>query len=809
MRVRVLAALVVLATVPARAAAAPPSPIAPRNHLAGEASPYLQLHARNPVDWYPWGPEAFARARRENKPIFLSVGYSTCYWCHVMERRVFSDAEIARQMNASFVNVKVDREERPDIDELYLRATGLLTGAGGWPNSVFLTPEGQPFFAGSYFPPVPEPGHPSFPDVLAEIAARWRGQEAGVRARAAQVAAAITRSYVGPPTTPATPRTPAALDARALIARAVETLSRRFDPVHGGFGDHSHFPEAPTLLLLLDAHALGQDGATRMLRKTLDEMAWGGIRDPLAGGFHRYATEPSWSLPHFEKMLYDNAQLLEVYSRAYEAFGEPLYRAVAVDVADWLASEMSDPSGGFYSALDAEVEGREGASYVWTEAQVTAVLGPEAAARWLAVYELVPVSGSGSEAGALRVRRPVAATLARAGAPDVAQLEARLADSRARLSAARRARPQPRLDDKVLAAWNGLAIRGLVTSGVALDRPGDVERARRAARFVLGRLVDGDGRLHRSFVAGSRREDAVLDDYAFLADGLLALYGATGEPQWLAAARSLADHMLADYAGPDGDGFLLCARAAPAANDLFVRPRVLEDGVMPAGNAVALSVLQDLAARTGQARYREAAARTRTAFVPLLQAEPAAVATALRAIAASGAGASAANDAEPHGGDGPRPERRPPAPKALERLPTGRDFVHAHVVRGDSPGDLVVRLRIAPGWHVNANPASLDFLIPTRVAASVPDAAIDVVYPEGARYHPRFSLEPLAVYEGEVAIRVHPRRRLEGGIGLDLTFQACDASTCLPPETVRLELPTTLRPDAGPGDPGAAQGGPS
>ncbi|MFP6606933.1 MAG: thioredoxin domain-containing protein, partial [Myxococcota bacterium] len=380
-------------------ASSKPEAGARRNHLAGEASPYLQMHVYNPVDWYPWGPEAFEKAKREDKPIFLSVGYSTCYWCHVMEREVFSNPEIAKLMNASFVSVKVDREERPDIDEIYMQATHLLTRSGGWPNSVFLTPNGKPFFAGTYFPPEDRGGRPGFPSILNRLSSRWNTERDQVLAHAERVAAAIQAGFGR------TDPVGASFDPMQLLARGVDGLAGRFDEEHGGFGSGTKFPSPHQLELLLAAHQRKLPGrALEMLRKTLDEMATGGIYDHLAGGFHRYSTERTWSVPHFEKMLYDNAQLLGLYARAHKATGDPLYRRVAEGIADYLAAEMTSPMGGLYSAQDAEVDSEEGASYVWTAAQIQTVLGAKSADALLSVYQLVPIHRGGAGPGALRVR---------------------------------------------------------------------------------------------------------------------------------------------------------------------------------------------------------------------------------------------------------------------------------------------------------------------------------------------------------------------------------------------------------------------
>ncbi len=737
------------------------------NRLAAEASPYLQLHAHNPVDWYPWGEAALARARAESKPIFLSVGYSTCYWCHVMEREVFTNPEIAALMNRTVISIKVDREERPDLDEIYMTATHLLTGSGGWPNSVFLTPEGEPFFAGTYFPPSDAGGRPGFPSVLRRIAEAWEGDRERVLETARRVTRAIasgTTLLKGPPLSP---------DPDALLDAAARALARSYDPRHGGFSGRTKFPTPARLELLLAAYTRrGDSRALDMLTHTLDEMALGGIYDHLAGGFHRYSTEPSWSVPHFEKMLYDNAQLIGLYARTYTATGRPLYRHVVEDVVAYLDREMSHPEGGFYSAQDAQVAGEEGASYVWTRDQLVAALGAERARAFLSVYQLAPIHGS--HKGVLRIRLPVEPARERLEVADVAALIALFQSDRARALAVRDRRDQPLRDDKVLAAWNGLAIRGLVDAGRALDRPEFTRRAERAAHFVLERLRAPDGRLRRSYIAGRAREEAVLDDYAFLADGLLALHAATGDEAWLRSARVLTDRMLAEFEDEAGGGFFL----TPPKPDLIVRPRRVEDQAEPAGNGVALRVLRELAARTGEARYGHAAQRTIAALGGTFERAPSAAATALVALATPPAAGGALAGAPATSG------------AAAGRLPHSEDHVRVSVTRPDPSADrFVIRLRIDAGWHVNANPASFAFLVPTSVEVEGGARLDRVSYPPGRAFQPDFSPQALSVYEETIEIPAQIARRDSQPARVAVRYQACDSSRCLPPGTTHLDLP--------------------
>ncbi len=752
----------------AHVGAEPGKPPRHQNRLAAEASPYLQLHAHNPVDWYPWGPEALELARSQDKPIFLSVGYSTCYWCHVMERKVFSDPEIAAYMNAHFVSIKVDREERPDLDEIYMKATHLMTGSGGWPNSVFLTPDGRPFYAGTYFPPEDAYGRPGFPRVLKGLHEAWINE----REKVLGVAAETTRriAALSDPSGNAGAGSVAMPDVAGTAKRAIEQLAEGYDEQQGGFGVRMKFPRAPSLDLLLSRLEQGQTSESgsasgpasesgsesraeraeveRMLVETFDAMAFGGIYDHLGDGFHRYSTEPTWSIPHFEKMLYDNAQLLSVYARAYALTKRPLYRRVVERTVAYLEREMSHPGGGFYSAQDAEVDAVEGASYVWRRSEIEELLGGERAEAFFRVYELAPMPED-PEVGVLRVRRPVPALLEQTGAADAAALLARFDGERAELLAARARRPQPLRDEKVLAGWNGLAVRGLVDAAAALERPALLRRAERAARFVASRLQQEDGTLRRSFIAGQAREVGVLEDYAFLADGLLGLHAATGDPEWLDSARRLADVLLERFEDEAGGGFFM----TPEGSDLLVRPKPFEDNAVPSGNGVALRVLRGLAARleaepAEAARYSRAADRLVAAAAGLLERAPSVIPTTVAALG-SASGSSASGSSAPASSVSVA-DREP------FRLPRSQDRVKARLLRASAtdPGRLRVELEIDEGWHVNANPASLEFLIPTTIEGVEGLETRPIEYPKGQRFRPAFVSDPIEVYEGRLEIPV-------------------------------------------------------
>ena len=563
-----------------------------RNRLAGATSPYLLQHADNPVDWYPWGPEALERARREDKPILLSVGYAACHWCHVMERESFEDPETAAIMNEHFVPVKVDREERPDIDAIYMDAVQAFSGGqGGWPMTVFLTPDGSPFYGGTYFPPTDRHGLPAFRKVLLAVADAWRHRREEVLQQGRQVVDLIARQAT------ATGTGGEALD-EALLERAFAGLRGAFDPEWGGFGGAPKFPQPMTLDFLLRCHLRGYEGALGMVLLTLDRMAAGGIYDQVGGGFHRYATDRRWLVPHFEKMLYDNGQLLRVYTAAYLVTARPRYRQVVRETAEWLLREMRHPEGGFFSSLDADSEGVEGKFYVWSWEELVGLVGERAAAGLGA-----QPGGNWEGVNVLWRPYPPEALAERAGTTPE-QVEAELAAARATLFQARERRLRPATDDKVLAAWNGLAIAGLATAGRALGEPGYLEAAVAAAEFVLRALRTPEGRLERAWRDGRTSGLAYLDDYACMADACLELHEATLDLAWLQRARELADGMLALFHDPEGGGFF---QTGADAEQLVVRPREVLDNAVPSGNSMAAWVLARLGALTGEERYTEAA----------------------------------------------------------------------------------------------------------------------------------------------------------------------------------------------------------
>ena len=568
------------------------------NRLDRETSPYLKQHAGNPVDWYPWGEEALERARAEDRPIFLSIGYSACHWCHVMERESFEDERIAALMNERFVSIKVDREERPDLDEIYMAATQLLTGQGGWPNSVFLTPDLKPFYAGTYFPPDGRWGRPGFADVLAAVSEAYRDKKEEVSRVAEEVAGKIRALSVLSPS----PQRP----GPSLLNRAFGDMAGRFDNAEGGFGGAPKFPHGMDISFLLRYHRrTGNPEALRMAVLSLDKMARGGICDQLGGGFHRYTVDGRWLIPHFEKMLYDNALLARAYLEAAQAIAllppssaipkggaaaAAFFRGVASDTLDWVLREMTSPEGGFYSSLDADSEGQEGKYYVWTTAEIESALGPQDGALLCGLYGVTPAGNFERGASVLHLEKTID-ELASELRSEEADLRLRIAGGRARLLKARERRARPGRDEKILADWNGLMIATMAFASRVLDEPRYREAARRAARLVLDRMRRG-GRLLHSYKDGDARHAGYLTDHADMLWALLELYAATFEAAWVEEARGLAQALLEFYGDDPEGGLFLTAKDHEA---LIARTRENNDGATPAGASVAALALTQLA----------------------------------------------------------------------------------------------------------------------------------------------------------------------------------------------------------------------
>jgi uncharacterized protein YyaL (SSP411 family) len=588
------------------------------NRLIDETSPYLLQHAHNPVDWYPWGEEALQRARAENKPILLSIGYSACHWCHVMERESFEDPEIARLMNDNFVNIKVDREERPDLDTIYMEAVQAMSGHGGWPMTVFLTPDGVPFYGGTYFPPTDRLGMPGFRRVLTSVAEAYRRAPDEIRLSAEQLRSRLGRSLMG--------HEAGALDAR-VAAAAYEGLAASFDARHGGFGGAPKFPQPMNLEFLLRYFKrTGEPHALQMVRVTLDHMRRGGIYDQLGGGFHRYSTDDVWLVPHFEKMLYDNALLVRVYLEAYQVTGEEEYRQVVEETLGYVLREMTSPEGGFYSAQDADSEGEEGKFFIWMPREIAEVLGPEDAPL-VAAYYGVTERGNFEGRNILHLARP-AEEVAQAHGVSPERVHAAVERARRLLFAAREKRVKPGRDEKVLTAWNGLMLRAFAEAARVLGRAEYRATAEKNAAFLLATLRR-DGRLLRTYKDGRARLNGYVEDYAALADGLLALYEVTFEPRWFAEARTLAQEMVQHFWDDAEGGFF---NTSDDHEQLISRPKDLFDNAVPAGNSMAVDVLLRLGALTGEGRYAEHAERTLQALSGVIPRVPGAFGRLLAAL---------------------------------------------------------------------------------------------------------------------------------------------------------------------------------
>jgi uncharacterized protein YyaL (SSP411 family) len=564
------------------------------NRLSHETSPYLLQHAHNPVDWYPWGDEAFEKARAEDKPILLSIGYSSCHWCHVMAHESFEDDSIAQLMNEHFVNVKVDREERPDVDAIYMRAVVSMTGRGGWPLTVFLTPEGQPFFGGTYFPPESRHGLPAFQQVLLSVSRAYRERPDEIK-RSAQ---GLATHIVSQDLSPSAPEVE--LSARVLD-QAVSRLGQQTDTNHGGFGGAPKFPQAMVLdFLLREHHRSGNTLALRIVERSLEKMARGGIYDQLGGGFHRYSVDDRWLVPHFEKMLYDNALLSRLYVRAYHATDKALYRRVAQETLEYVAREMTSPEGGFYSAQDADSEGEEGKFFAWKPHEIKATLGEEDG-ELFCQYFGVTDAGNFEGQNVLSVPRDVDVVAHLANVP-MERLEAAITRGRHRLLAARERRVHPARDEKVIVSWNGLMLASFAEAARVLEKERYREIAIRNAEFLLRELRD-DGQLYRIHTGGQAKVKAYLEDYACLSQGLLSLYEATFDERWFVEARSLADEMIPRFKDSLGSGFY----DSDGTEALITRPRSWDDGALPSGNSMAAHVLLHLAALTGESEYEKLA----------------------------------------------------------------------------------------------------------------------------------------------------------------------------------------------------------
>ena len=732
------------------------------NRLILEDSPYLLQHAHNPVDWYPWGPEAFEQARREHKPVFLSIGYSTCHWCHVMERESFEDLAIARLLNEHFIAIKVDREVHPDVDHTYMTAVQLLSGHGGWPLSSILTPGGDTIGGGTYFPPA------AFAEWLERAQALWQEQPDKLRAQAKQVARAVSRALD-------TQGQAAALDD-AIIDQALAELLARHDELQGGFGDAPKFPQEPRLALLLDqALRAGDDAARAAALFTLESMARGGIHDQVGGGFHRYATDNGWLVPHFEKMLYNQAQLAQVYLAGWRLTTDPNLARVTRRTLDFVLRDLTSPKGGFYSATDADSEGSEGRFFLWTPAEIRAALPAEDAELAIRFHG---VTEAGNFEGRNILHVPVGPeAFAAAEGLSPAELQQRLARIHETLYQVREERPHPHRDEKVLTGWNGMMIAALAEAGMALDAPRYVAAAERAAELLWSQARTASGALTRVYLDGRASQPALLEDYAFLGTGLIALYDASADPRWLERARELADALWERFADPEGGGLFM--GEASTGTPLMARPKDLSDGAMPSGTSAALHLLAALDQRTDELRYGQRARELLGAVSGRVQRTPTAYPSLLAAL-----------NRLRHGDTGP-----------MQYAARGAVRLRGQVTRDGDSAKLQLALEMAPGWHINAHEPLQQALIATRLRLPEGDHAwrIDELdYPRAQILKLGFQREPLAVYEGKARIEAtltpvsEQADRTSAWLPVELRLQACSEDRCLPPETRVLQVPVDL-----------------
>jgi uncharacterized protein YyaL (SSP411 family) len=759
------------------------------NRLAKESSPYLLQHAHNPVDWFPWGPEAFEKAKREKKLIFLSIGYSACHWCHVMERESFANPDVAKVLNEHFVCIKVDREERPDVDDIYMTALSVYGEGGGWPLSMFLTPEGKPIFGGTYFPPedkmVGEGTIFGFRTVLKKVTDFDKTDRDGLMKQADRVAEATTEALER------NGRFAAIGDlTREMVTDAAAAFS--IDPKYGGTGnkakdfDGTKFPRPAVWGFLLgEGRKPKNEALAAVVKLTLRQMAEGGIYDQLGGGFHRYSTERTWTVPHFEKMLYDNAQLVELYAEASRHDPDPLYRRVIDETLGFVKREMTSPDGAFYSAHDADSNGKEGEFYVWTADELKQVLTTEAELSLVRrVYGATAPNFEGKY-HILRLPKPLP-ELARDLMTGERELLADLEKVKAKLLAHRAKRERPFLDTKVIAGWNGQMIAGYARAGEVLKEPAYTAAAAKAADFVLTKMRDKDGRLLRLYAAApgqppAAKGAAFLDDYAYVIHGLLTLHDATGEKRWLDEAKALTATLDMWYGDTGKGGYFYTAHDH---EKLFARAKDSYDGAQPSGNGTQVRNLLRLAAKTKDAKFRDQAERSIRLFVGVLKSSPSSVPVLARAVgelldAGGGAVASPAVPAE-----------APKNPRNSSDVVTAT--LKTEPPAADGSRTWTVTLTVAPGWHVYANPVGNDTL---RESETTVDVVIDdkrvkaapAVYPKGTPHKDSTGAE-YRIYEGTVTITASlpPRKELPP-VEVHVRVTACKEGKCLLPSVIKLK----------------------
>ena len=756
------------------------------NRLINETSPYLLQHAHNPVDWYPWGPEAFEAAREQDKMIFLSVGYSTCYWCHVMERESFENEDIADLMNANFICVKVDREERPDVDDIYMAAVQVLNqGRGGWPMTLFLVPDGlKPFIGGTYYPPTDQGGRPGLPKVIEQVSNYWNTDRQRVLQQANQVANRIKQRLTG--------RIQSVPLSANNVQKAISSLMMSYDRTDAGYGRAPKFPMSANIDFLIRA-AWDRQDVRQSIIHTLDRMATGGMYDQIGGGFHRYSTDTKWLVPHFEKMLYDNGQLATTYALAYERTKDPYYAEIIREILEFVLREMTDEKGAFYSAKDAEVNAREGQNYIWTQTQVAAALTEAGLENELAfvlkVYGLDRGTNftdphhreDGRKNVIFLIDRPdqIAAQMGM----DLEIFSQRIIMINEALLKVRDRRDQPILDDKILAGWNGLMISGFADGGRVLGESRYIEAAQRAAEFILTEMRDEGGRLLRSHRKGTSKINAFAEDYAFFIRGLLALQRATGDSRWIEEAENLAADAKSQFWDNTSGGYY---DTLPNQQDLFVRTKSTYDGAVPSPNAIMVHNLLDLYELTSNEQYLDDASASLVSLSSYISGQPHGVilsTLALKRFADS------------------YPQRiglgKPDTVEVAVKKPPRTDPDDPVQIRSEqdrivlSPGDrltLTLVVDIRKGYHINAHEPGPEFLIPLKVSIQNADGlAVEVAYPSGEIYEAAaIADEPMLVHTGqfEIPIRLERTGDMAGEVIVSVTYQACTDRACMLPKTV-------------------------
>jgi uncharacterized protein YyaL (SSP411 family) len=720
------------------------------NALITEDSPYLKQHVHNPVNWFPWSEEAFSRAEAENKPIFLSIGYSTCHWCHVMARESFDDEHIAQILNRHFISIKVDREQHPDIDEIYMTGVQLISGRGGWPMSSFLTPEGKPFFGATYYPPQ------QFTQLLLQVEKVWRSSEERLRQDANSINEQINRLLA---------ISEAAEISPGILEQAVEVALENYDATDGGFTAAPKFPNETLLLLILDQLRRADNAPLQAaFEHTLHKMAQGGLYDQVGGGFHRYSVDSHWLVPHFEKMLYNQALLARVYSEAYQFTGEAFYGYVLRETLDYVLRDMRDANGCFYSATDADSEEEEGLFFVWTPQQLESVLS-ESDAEWLASIYGVTEQGNFESSNILHLRHSYEEIAAREQLP-ATQVYQRIEKIRQQLYQHREQRIHPLRDEKVITAWSAMMTTAMTQGAVALSEKRYLQAAEQCAQYLYRHhWNEQDKQLWRIGWQGEASVAAAQEDYAYFIEALITLFDATADKQWLTRAQRLTDQMIAVFWDSRQGGFF--ASTESTATPTIVRMKSTGDGAIPSGNSVALRILDQLWSRTGELRYREHFTQTLAAVAEGLNRYPLSATYTLIAISNHQAG------------------------EAGQLVYFADGHIVVRLLRGDKKSGFTLQLAIDEGWHINADQVLQKELIPTSVSTAGRGWHLDqLVFPQAEEIRFDFQAQPLRVLHGQTTILGLASRRGDSTapLRLLLTLQACDNSHCLAPQTRTLVL---------------------